>query len=71
MMKTARRSAGQSRTKHRNRDGAAGPLTRMAHDQTPNWAPGGWQVTQPEPGWHQWETPAGRVYTQGPKRYPD
>jgi len=43
----------------------------MAHDQAPNWAPGGWQVTQPEPGWHQWETPAGRVYTQGPKRYPD
>ena len=31
----------------------------------------GWQVTQPMPGWHQWETPAGRVYTQGPKRYPD
>ena len=31
----------------------------------------GWLVTQPKPGWHQWETPAGRVYTQGPKRYPD
>ena len=31
----------------------------------------GWRVTQPKPGWHQWETPAGRVYTQGPKRYPD
>lgn len=31
----------------------------------------GWRVTQPRPGWHQWETPAGRVYTQGPKRYPD
>ncbi len=31
----------------------------------------GWQVTQPKPGWHQWQTPAGRVYTQGPKRYPD
>jgi hypothetical protein len=30
----------------------------------------GWNVTQPRPGWHQWETPAGRVYTQGPKRYP-
>ncbi|MDX6342338.1 MAG: hypothetical protein QOH87_2476, partial [Trebonia sp.] len=30
----------------------------------------GWTVTQPKPGWHQWETPAGRVYTQGPKRYP-
>jgi len=30
----------------------------------------GWNVTQPRPGWHQWETPTGRVYTQGPKRYP-
>ena len=30
----------------------------------------GWTVTQPRPGWHQWETPTGRVYTQGPKRYP-
>jgi hypothetical protein len=30
----------------------------------------GWNVTQPKPGWHQWETPAGRVYTQAPKRYP-
>jgi hypothetical protein len=30
----------------------------------------GWTVTQPQPGWHQWQTPAGRTYTQGPKRYP-
>jgi hypothetical protein len=30
----------------------------------------GWSVTQAKPGWHQWETPSGRVYTQGPKRYP-
>jgi hypothetical protein len=30
----------------------------------------GWDVTQPRPGWHQWTTPAGRVYVQGPKRYP-
>jgi hypothetical protein len=30
----------------------------------------GWSVTQPRPGWHQWQTPAGRVYVQGPKRYP-
>jgi len=30
----------------------------------------GWNVTQPKPGWHRWETPAGRVYTQEPKRYP-
>ena len=29
----------------------------------------GWNVTQPKPGWHQWETPSGRVYTQTPKRY--
>ena len=30
----------------------------------------GWLVTQPRPGWHQWQTPAGRSYVQGPKRYP-
>jgi hypothetical protein len=30
----------------------------------------GWQVTQPKPGWHRWQTPAGRVYIQEPKRYP-
>jgi hypothetical protein len=30
----------------------------------------GWTVTQPRPGWHQWETPVGRIYTQSPKRYP-
>ena len=30
----------------------------------------GWKVTQPRPGWHRWQTPAGRVYTQEPKRYP-
>jgi hypothetical protein len=30
----------------------------------------GWNVTQPLPGWHQWTTPSGRVYTQGPMRYP-
>jgi hypothetical protein len=30
----------------------------------------GWQVTQPKPGWHQWQTPAGRVYVQEPWRYP-
>jgi hypothetical protein len=31
---------------------------------------GGWTVTQPRPGWHQWTTPSGRTYTQGPMRYP-
>jgi hypothetical protein len=30
----------------------------------------GWNVTQPRPGWHEWETPSGRRYTQSPKRYP-
>ena len=29
----------------------------------------GWQVTQPRPGWHQWQTPTGRIYVQEPKRY--
>jgi hypothetical protein len=27
-------------------------------------------ITQPQPGFHQWTTPAGRTYTQEPKRYP-
>jgi hypothetical protein len=30
----------------------------------------GWNLTQPQPGWHQWTTPRGRTYTQGPHRYP-
>jgi hypothetical protein len=30
----------------------------------------GWTVTQPQPGWHHWTTPAGRTYTQGPMQYP-
>jgi hypothetical protein len=30
----------------------------------------GWKVTQPRPGWHQWETPSGRTYLQPPKHYP-
>jgi hypothetical protein len=30
----------------------------------------GWTVTQPRPGWHQWITPSGRTYTQGPRQYP-
>ena len=30
----------------------------------------GWSVTQPRPGWHQWTTPSGRTYTQGPAKYP-
>ena len=45
----------------------AGARSRACHrvKQTP-----GWQVTQPRPGWHRWQTPAGRVYMQEPKRYP-
>jgi hypothetical protein len=30
----------------------------------------GWTVTKPRPGWKQWQTPAGRTYTQEPWRYP-
>jgi hypothetical protein len=30
----------------------------------------GWSVTQPVPGWHQWRTPSGRIYTQEPAKYP-
>jgi hypothetical protein len=30
----------------------------------------GWQVTQPEPGRHEWTTPSGRTYTQPPYQYP-
>ncbi len=45
----------------------AGSRSRQCHrvKQSP-----GWNVTQPRPGWHQWTTPTGRTYTQGPKRYP-
>jgi hypothetical protein len=45
----------------------AGARSRKCHrvKQAP-----GWKVTQPRPGWHQWDTPRGRTYTQGPKRYP-
>jgi hypothetical protein len=30
----------------------------------------GWSVTAPKPGWHQWTTPTGRSYVQGPWQYP-
>jgi hypothetical protein len=45
----------------------AGARSRRCHrvKQSP-----GWNVTQPRPGWHQWTTPTGRTYTQGPKQYP-
>jgi hypothetical protein len=44
----------------------AGARSRACHrvKQSP-----GWSVTQPRPGWHQWQTPTGRVYVQEPKRY--
>jgi hypothetical protein len=45
----------------------AGARSRKCHrtKQAP-----GWEVSQPRPGWHQWKTPSGRIYTQEPKRYP-
>jgi hypothetical protein len=45
----------------------AGARSRRCHQvkQMP-----GWQVTQPKPGWHQWNTPTGRTYLQEPWRYP-
>jgi hypothetical protein len=45
----------------------AGARSRTCHQvkQTP-----GWTVTQPRPGWHEWQIPSGRSYTQSPKRYP-
>ena len=45
----------------------AGARSRKCHrvKQSP-----GWNVTQPKPGWHQWTTPRGRTYIQGPKHYP-
>jgi hypothetical protein len=45
----------------------AGARSRKCHrvKQSP-----GWKVTQPKPGWHEWRTPSGRTYIQGPYRYP-
>jgi hypothetical protein len=45
----------------------AGARSRQCHQVKQSR---GWTVTQPKPGWHQWETPSGRIYTQAPKRYP-
>jgi Domain of unknown function (DUF222) len=45
----------------------AGARSRACHQVKQSQ---GWTVTQPRPGWHRWQTPAGRVYTQEPKRYP-
>jgi hypothetical protein len=45
----------------------AGARSRACHQVKQS---AGWRVTQPKPGWHQWETPSGRTYIQGPKRYP-
>lgn len=45
----------------------AGPRSRRCHrvKQMADWT-----VTQPRPGWHQWQTPSGRTYVQEPKEYP-
>jgi hypothetical protein len=40
------------------------------HDPGPPGGLGSWTLTLPRPGWHQWTTPTGRTYTQGPKHYP-
>jgi Domain of unknown function (DUF222) len=45
----------------------AGARSRACHQVKQS---AGWNVTQPKPGWHRWETPANRVYEQEPKRYP-
>jgi hypothetical protein len=45
----------------------AGARSRQCHQVKQSR---GWRVTQPRPGWHWWETPSGRGYLQGPKRYP-
>src|SRR6202040_3281588 len=41
----------------------AGARSRACHQVKQSH---GWTVTQPKPGWHQWETPSGRTYIQGP-----
>ncbi len=45
----------------------AGARSRACHrvKQSP-----GWKLTQPKPGWHEWQTPAGRLYVQEPWHYP-
>jgi len=45
----------------------AGARSRTCHQVKQS---AGWNVTQPSPGWHEWQTPSGRSYTQAPKRYP-
>jgi hypothetical protein len=45
----------------------AGARSRRCHKVKQS---NGWSVTQSRPGWHQWTTPSGRTYTQGPMRYP-
>jgi hypothetical protein len=45
----------------------AGARSRRCHQVKQS---AGWKVTQPKPGWHRWQTPSGRVYTQEPNRYP-
>ncbi len=45
----------------------AGARCRHHHHQ--KQAPG-WKLTQHQPGYHTWTTPAGRTYTSGPATYP-
>jgi hypothetical protein len=45
----------------------AGARSRLCHQVKQSK---GWKLTQPRPGWHQWQTPSGRVYTRGPAKYP-
>jgi hypothetical protein len=46
----------------------AGARSRACHriKQSPGWK----VASQTRPGWHQWTTPAGRIYVQEPWRYP-
>ena len=45
----------------------AGARSRRCHKVKQS---SGWRLTQPQPGWHEWTTPSGRTYTQGPMKYP-
>jgi hypothetical protein len=45
----------------------AGTVSRACHQVKQST---GWNLTQPQPGRHQWITPTGRVYIQEPHRYP-
>jgi hypothetical protein len=48
------------------------PTSRERADEArvPSAAGPGWKVTQPRPGWHQWDTRASGTPHTGPKRKP-